>query len=97
NIKKESRDLRAFTAILRNLAQIYESKNDFRNAFLHLSEFRVYYDSLFNENTRRLVSRSEAKHELERKENEITALQERSNFQGQIQQFLIIILVMGFF
>lgn len=96
-IKKESRDLRAFTIILRNLSEIYEQRNDFRNAYFYLREFRIYHDSLFNENARRLISRTDAKHKLENKEIEIAGLQERNRFQSQLQQFLIISLILGFF
>lgn len=93
-IKREANDLRAFTAILRNLSEIYEQKNDFQNAFNYLREFRAYHDSLFGENSRRLLLRAEAKHLLEKQEAEIKSLREINSIQGKLQNFLIIIIIL---
>lgn len=93
-IKREANDLRAFTVILRNLSEIYEQKNDFQNAFNFLREFRAYNDSLFGENSRRLLLRAEAKHLLEKQEAEIKSLREINSIQGKLQDFLIIIIIL---
>ena len=94
DIKKQAGDLRAFTIILRNLSEIYEKKNDFKNAFNYLREFRAYNDSLFGENSRRLLLRAEAKYDLAKKESEILALRDLSTFQERLQRFLIIIIIL---
>ncbi len=94
-IKKEANDLRAFTVILRNLSELYEQKNDFKNAFNYLREFRTYNDSLFGENTRRILLRSEAKHQLAQQEVEIASLRKINAIQEKLQNFLIIIAILS--
>lgn len=94
-IKKEANDLRAFTVILRNLSELYEQKNDFENAFKYLREFRTYNDSLFGENTRRMLLRAEAKHQLAQQKAEIESLRKINNIQERLQNFFIIIAILS--
>ncbi len=95
-IKIEYGEMRALTSIVKSLSDVYEKKNDFKNAFKYLKAYKIYSDSLFGENSRRLASKVLAQQELVRKEDEIKHLQAVNEFQKEIQTFLIIIIVLIF-
>ena len=90
------------------LSKIYAKSNNFKNAYVHLSNFKQLADSLSNTSTAALVKDIETKYETQQKENKILTLEnesqqkeialQKSNFNTNLSLAgLVLVLISGAF
>jgi len=68
----------------KGLAEANYRLNNSNEAYLFFNLFLTYKDSIYNEESQKQVSELEIKYETEKKEQRITFLEERSDFQKRI-------------
>jgi tetratricopeptide (TPR) repeat protein len=64
------------------LSELYELSNNYNLALLHHKQYSNLRDSIFTESQYRIISEMEAKYEIEKKEQDIALLSEKSRIQG---------------
>lgn len=63
------------------LAQYYESKNDFRQALYYFKKYKEAEDSLYSENSSRMIAEMKTRYETEKKEADIKRLEDEKTIQ----------------
>ncbi|MFC0262119.1 tetratricopeptide repeat-containing sensor histidine kinase [Fontibacter flavus] len=74
------------------LAEVYESRGDFRKAFDYLTLFHAFKDSISNEARGQLLAEIETRYETEKKDQAIAVLEQQNEIQSlraQTQQIQI--------
>ena len=89
-IYKEYNFVRPLVSILNGLAVAYENIGDYKSALIYFKKFKIFSDSVYNENVKRQTAISNAKRQLEEKEKEIKYLEDINEFQSRIQTYLLI-------
>lgn len=89
-IYKKYNALRPLTSTLLGISTAYENIGDYKSAFNYFKEFKIFNDSIYNENVKREAAVSNAKRKLEEKEKEIQNLEEKTQIQSEIQKYLIV-------
>lgn len=82
------------------LAEVYESRGDFRKAFDYLTLFHAFKDSISNEARGQLLAEIETRYETEKKDQAIAVLEQQNEIQSlraQTQQTQIYLSLGGLF
>lgn len=86
-IAQEMKANQLLYSIYASKSNMYEVKQDFRNAYLNFQKATLYQDSLYNESKQKQLAEAEARFEASTKDKEITLLkQERLIKEIEIQQ-----------
>lgn len=82
------------------MAEVYESRGDFRKAFDYLTLFHAFKDSISNEARGQLLAEIETRYETEKKDQAIAVLEQQNEIQSlraQTQQTQIYLSLGGLF
>lgn len=82
DIRKKINDISGIKDSYQGLAEVYESKNDFKKAYEYFGLFYAYSDSLFNETKNKQLAQLEKQYETEKKDQEIAVLASENEIQA---------------
>lgn len=82
DIRKKINNISGIKDSYQGLAEVYESKNDFKKAYEYFGLFYAYSDSLFNETKNKQLAQLEKQYETEKKDQEIAVLASENEIQA---------------
>ncbi|MBN2778060.1 MAG: tetratricopeptide repeat protein [Bacteroidales bacterium] len=89
--RKEVGNLSAESQTLLQLSEFYSLSGDYENALNYYKSHIVLEDSVFNENTKNIISELSIKYETEKKDKEITILRKEAEIKKNHNRLLILI------
>lgn len=81
DIRKQLNDISALRDSYQGLAETYQGKGDYKNAYDFLVLFNAYEDSVFNETKNRQLAELETQYETEKKDQAIAGLESEREIQ----------------
>lgn len=84
--RKAIKDLAGIRESYQGLAEVYQKKGDFKNAFDYLTLYQVYKDSVFNETKNRQIAELETQYETNKKDQAIAVLEQEKEIQSLLAQ-----------
>jgi|GEM_PF-7076297 len=82
--------IRPLVSVLSGLSTAYENLGDYKTALGYFKEFKIFSDSVYNENVKRQTAILNLKRQIEEKDREIKYLEEINRVQSKVQNYLII-------
>lgn len=89
-IYKEYNAIRPLISVLLGLANAYENVGNYKSALNYFKEYKIFNDSVYNENVRREFAISNVKRQLAEKEQEIRYLEELNIVKTKTQTYLLV-------
>jgi len=80
-IAKQSGEIEVMKTGSKYLSEAYVGVNDFKSALEFQNDFQYYKDSMFNSDNNKIIKELEAKYEVEKKQKEISELNEKNRVQ----------------
>lgn len=81
SIAKQSGEIEVLKTGSKYLSEAYVGVNDYKSALEFQNDFQYYKDSMFNFDNNKIIKELEAKYEVEKKQKEISELNEKNRVQ----------------